>query len=119
MVYSSHQTSELAERFKALADATRLQILYLLMSRGEMCVCELMPALDLNQSIVSFHLKTLKYAGFITARKEGKWMYYALNRGVFRQFFDEFGLLFNLEQWPEHPEALAGEDTLCRHPGCD
>jgi len=105
---------ELAEQLKALADATRLHIIYLLMTRGEMCVCELMPSLALSQSIVSFHLKTLKCAGFITARKEGKWMYYTLNRRAFQQFCDDFGCMFNLDDWPEP----AGGDMACRHPGC-
>ena len=65
------------EQFHALADETRLQILELLRG-GEHCVCELTEALDLGQSLLSFHLKTLKEAGLVTDRREGRWMYYAL-----------------------------------------
>ncbi len=109
---------ELADKLKALADATRLHIIYLLMTHGEMCVCELMPALGLSQSIVSFHLKTLKYAGFISSRKEGKWMYYTLNHDEFQQFCDEFGAMFNLGLWPEKAEVTPRGDAACRHPEC-
>jgi ArsR family transcriptional regulator len=41
-------------------------------------VCELTEVLDLRQSLLSFHLKTLKDAGLVTDRREGRWMYYAL-----------------------------------------
>ena len=66
-----------AEQFQALSDETRLRILDLLRG-GEHCVCELTDVLDLGQSLLSFHLKTLKDAGLVTDRREGRWMYYAL-----------------------------------------
>ena len=91
----------LADGFKALADATRLHLMYLLMTRGEMCVCEFMPLLGLTQSNVSFHLKTLRHARFITSRKEGKWVYYSLNREAVEQFRTDFGSVFDLGKWPE------------------
>jgi len=61
--------------FKALADETRLRILKLLEVR-EMCVCEVMVALDLTQPTASHHLGLLENAGFVKARKEGKWVFY-------------------------------------------
>jgi len=63
--------------FKALADTTRLRILKLLDVR-EMCVCEVMIALDLTQPTASHHLKILENAGLVKSRKEGKWVYYSL-----------------------------------------
>jgi ArsR family transcriptional regulator len=63
--------------FKALADQTRLRILKLLQVR-EMCVCELMTALDLTQPTTSHHLHVLEDAGFVKNRKEGKWVFYSL-----------------------------------------
>jgi len=70
---------EQAQRwFHALSDETRLQLLELLRD-GEQCVCDLTDALDAAQSRLSFHLKTLKDAGFVTDRKQGRWVYYALN----------------------------------------
>jgi len=61
--------------FKALADETRLRILKLLEAR-EMCVCEVMVALDLTQPTASHHLGLLENAGLVKARKEGKWVFY-------------------------------------------
>lgn len=65
--------------FHALSDDTRLRILQRLRG-GERCVCELTDALDAAQSRLSFHLKVLKDAGLITDRREGRWMYYTLER---------------------------------------
>ena len=70
--------------FHALSDETRLQIVELL-SHGERCVCELQDVLEAAQSRLSFHLKTLKDAGVVTDRREGRWVYYALNREVLDQ----------------------------------
>ena len=72
-------TSRAARLFHALSDETRLEIMRLL-SHGERCVCELQEVLDAAQSRLSFHLKTLKDAGFVSDRREGRWIYYALNR---------------------------------------
>src|SRR5437879_13326475 len=68
-----------ARWFHALSDETRLDIVRLL-SHGERCVCELQDALGAAQSRLSFHLKTLKDAGVVSDRREGRWVYYALNR---------------------------------------
>jgi ArsR family transcriptional regulator, arsenate/arsenite/antimonite-responsive transcriptional repressor len=69
---------ELTTVFKALSDATRLRIIKLL-EGGELCVCDIVAALDLVQPKVSFHLSTLKEAGLIKDRKQGKWIHYRLN----------------------------------------
>jgi len=61
--------------FKALADENRLRILKLLEVR-ELCVCEVMVALDLTQPTASHHLGLLENADFVKARKEGKWVFY-------------------------------------------
>lgn len=69
---------ELSTIFKALSDETRLRIIKLL-EQGELCVCDITAALDMVQPKVSFHLSTLKEAGFIRDRKQGKWIHYSLN----------------------------------------
>ena len=61
--------------FKALGDETRLRILGILEAQ-EMCVCELMIALDLTQPTASHHLGLLEKAGLVKRRKEGKWVFY-------------------------------------------
>jgi ArsR family transcriptional regulator len=62
---------------RALADPIRLRVLVAL-GDGERCVCDLTTALGLAQSRLSFHLKALKDAGLISARQQGRWMYYRL-----------------------------------------
>ena len=74
----SRNLERAASLFHALSDETRLKILELLMG-GEQCVCDLTDRLKTGQSRLSFHLKTLKEAGLLTDRREGRWVYYALD----------------------------------------
>jgi ArsR family transcriptional regulator len=67
-----------AKIFKALSDITRLKIMYLLKD-GELCVCEIMYALDKPQSTISHHLNILKGADLLKWRKEGIWNHYQLS----------------------------------------
>jgi ArsR family transcriptional regulator len=67
--------------FRALGDATRVQILDRL-SEGEQCVCDLTDLLETKQSLLSFHLKTLKEAGIVQDRRDGRWVYYSLTPAV-------------------------------------
>lgn len=96
---------DFAEGFRALADPHRLKILHLLLTCGEMCACETMLALEMPQSNLSFHMKTLKQVGLVRARKAGRWMYYSLNRPAFEQFLSTFGEVFDLERWPDKPQC--------------
>ena len=64
--------------FDVLVDATRRRILALLLAKGELCVCELMAALDVIQPKVSRHLGVIKDAELVLARREGTWMHYRL-----------------------------------------
>ncbi|MEG4279160.1 metalloregulator ArsR/SmtB family transcription factor [Microcoleus sp. MON1_C1] len=64
--------------FHALSDPLRIQILELLREQ-ELCVCELCDRLSVSQPKLSFHLKTLKEAGLVRSRQEGRWIYYSLN----------------------------------------
>ena len=63
--------------FRAFADETRLRILHLL-TKGELCVCDIMSVLKSPQSKVSRHLGYLKSAGLVTDRRDGIWKHYAL-----------------------------------------
>ena len=67
-----------AALFHALSDEIRIEVVQLLMG-GERCVCELMDELEMAQSKLSWHLKTLSDAGIISGRREGRWNYYSLN----------------------------------------
>ena len=77
-------TAAVARWFHALADETRVQIVEML-SHKERCVCGLEQVLDVAQSKLSFHLKVLKDAGLLADRKEGRWMYYNLQRETLDQ----------------------------------
>jgi ArsR family transcriptional regulator, arsenate/arsenite/antimonite-responsive transcriptional repressor len=94
-----------ARLFHALSDETRLRILERLRG-GERCVCEMTDALDAAQSRLSFHLKVLKEAGLVTDRREGRWMYYAVEREA-------------LAEAAELMERLTSEPTAAeRRSGC-
>ena len=82
--------------FKALSEETRLRIIKLL-ERGELCVCDIVAALDMVQPKVSFHLAALKEAGFIRDRKQGRWTHYSLDDS---DFFRRFLLLSVIERIP-------------------
>jgi ArsR family transcriptional regulator len=81
-----------ARLFHALADETRLRILDQL-ADGERCVCDLTDALEAGQSRLSFHLKTLKDAGLLRDRREGRWIYYALNQDALDELRDVVGTI--------------------------
>ncbi len=78
---------QVARWFHALSDETRLRIIECL-NDGEQCVCDLMATLDTAQSRLSFHLKTLKDAGLLNDRREGRWMYYSLNAHTIEELQD-------------------------------
>ena len=72
-----------AKLFRALGDATRLEMVGLLAaSKKELCVCELEAHFDLGQPTVSHHLRILREAGIVSSERRGTWVYYALERGV-------------------------------------
>lgn len=73
-----------ARLFHALSDEKRLRIIEVLRG-GERCVCDLVDVLDAGQSLLSFHLKTLKAAGLVSDRKQGRWSYYRLNADPFEE----------------------------------
>jgi ArsR family transcriptional regulator, arsenate/arsenite/antimonite-responsive transcriptional repressor len=95
---------DLLNVFKALSDETRLRIIKLL-EPGELCVCDIVAALDLVQPKVSFHLNALKDAGLVKSRKEGKWIHYRLDDS---DAFKRFLILAVLERVPKSSVA---EDT--------
>jgi ArsR family transcriptional regulator len=72
---------------KALANPTRLEILNLLQIR-EMCVCEIMVALELTQPTASHHLNILENVGVIKDRKEGRWVFYSLTSNTVKLLFE-------------------------------
>jgi ArsR family transcriptional regulator, arsenate/arsenite/antimonite-responsive transcriptional repressor len=70
---------EMEALFKALADATRLRILGLLLT-GEVCVCDIHESLKIPQSKASRHLAYLRHAGLVDTRREGLWIHYRMGK---------------------------------------
>ena len=75
---AAHQTAQLAEIFKALADPTRVRILHAL-SHAELCVGDLAAVLAMTESAVSHQLRLLRGLRVVRARRDGKQVYYALD----------------------------------------
>jgi ArsR family transcriptional regulator len=71
------QVLELEALFKALADATRLRILGLLLT-GEVCVCHIHESLKISQPKASRHLAYLRRTGLVDTRRDGLWIHYRL-----------------------------------------
>ncbi len=72
-----NDTQRLAQTFKALADETRLKIIWALEKR-EMCVCDLAAMLGLTESAVSHQLRLLRNLHLVTNRRDGVVLYYRL-----------------------------------------
>jgi ArsR family transcriptional regulator, arsenate/arsenite/antimonite-responsive transcriptional repressor len=73
------QLAEMETLFKALADATRLRILGLLLA-GEVCVCDIHESLKIPQPKTSRHLAYLRRTGLVETRREGLWIHYRLGK---------------------------------------
>lgn len=69
---------ELAKLLRVISEEKRLRILSLLV-RQEMCVCEIIEALGLAQSLVSHHLAVLRDADLVRDRPDAQWVYYSVN----------------------------------------
>ena len=65
--------------FKCLADETRARLCLMIASQGELCVCELMAALQESQPKISRHLAQLRSGGLLEDRRRGQWVYYRLH----------------------------------------
>jgi DNA-binding transcriptional ArsR family regulator len=68
----------LAERTKALADPTRLTIAAALAHTDELCVCDLAWVTERPENLVSHHLRTLRGAGLVASRRQGRMVMYAV-----------------------------------------
>ena len=74
-----HPFKQYEQKFKALADQKRLEIMYELCQRGQTCVCDLTECFGMSQSKLSYHLKILLEANLIIKETKGTWSYYDLN----------------------------------------
>jgi len=72
---------KIAGLFKLFSNETRLRTLMLL-SRQELCVCQIMAVLGVSQPLVSRNLSLLENAGLLTERRDGKMIYYSLSKDM-------------------------------------
>jgi len=65
--------------YKCLAEETRLKSLLLITLKKELCVCDLVQALELSQPKISRHLADLRKCEILIDERRGKWVYYKLH----------------------------------------
>lgn len=78
----TEQAAAVAERFRALADPTRVRMLNLLARNGELCVCDLQASFDLSQPTISHHLGILRKTGLVESETRGRWAFYRVRAGA-------------------------------------
>jgi ArsR family transcriptional regulator len=94
--------NDASSAFKALGDSARIRILEFLWRpdaaccslEDKVCACDVEAMLGLSQPAVSHHMKVLVQAGLVTSGKDGRWVYYRVNRPRFRevaQWLGQFG----------------------------
>jgi len=94
-----------AELLKALAQPTRLRILELLRD-GEKCICEIVPAINGEQSNVSRHISLMQKSHLVTTRKDGvKVMVKVTDREIFN-ILDRVGRVLRV-QFEEQEKLFA------------
>mgnify|MGYP000917688797 CR=1 FL=1 len=113
---------QLTQMYKALSEDMRLRIVMLL-THGELCVCDLMAIFNEGQSKVSRHLIYLKHSGLVKSRRAGKWMHYSLNEpsgshvdaqiAFMKQQFSQMPVFQDDEQKLKEvkKQNICGEDT--------
>lgn len=81
---SEAEQARLVAAFKALADATRLEIFRLIAAQNEpICVCDVVDRFEVSQPTISHHLRILREAGLVTVSRRGVWAWYAVDpRGL-------------------------------------
>ncbi len=73
-------TNDLSQLFKCLSEPIRLRILNLLLTNGELCVCNIVDTLEISQGVISRHLAYLRNNNILKSRREGTWIYYQISQ---------------------------------------
>jgi len=108
--------------FKTLGDSHRQNILKFL-ARQEMGACEIIQAIGLSQPAIAHHLKILKQAGLIYSEKEGKIVFYTLNKDGCKAFLEQMNCFFDelscFSCSQPKPSPLRQNPNLCTEMGFD
>jgi len=92
-----HGFGEYTIIFKSMGDEIRLRILTML-TKGTTCACKILEEFNFTQPTLSYHMKQLTDSGLVDAVKDGKWVYYSINRnrlGLLREFATEISEIGN------------------------
>ncbi len=100
--------------FKCLADPTRLYTTLLLSEMGELCVCDLVTALELSQPKISRHLAPLRLCNIVEDRRDGHWVYYKLDSRLPAWAIDSLKLVLVAEAQTLKPMIMRLKKQACR-----
>lgn len=89
------------EILKAMSDKNRMRVVAALWRFDELCACQITELLQVSGATASRHMGILQSVGLVGSRKEGRWVYYKLQKPAGAQ---------PLFQWLEH--SLGGSDEL-------
>ncbi|MDE2816910.1 MAG: metalloregulator ArsR/SmtB family transcription factor [Chloroflexota bacterium] len=98
---------ELSRQLRALASRSRLEILQILAAQKAMTVTELRGQVHISQPLLSWHLSILRRAGLVDATKDGRQVYYAVNRSGFQQVSQGLDDILGTEPDADAEAALA------------
>lgn len=109
-VRDANSLDQAVDTLKFLSDRNRLRILSVL-TRSETCVCDLIDELDLPQPLISYHLRKLREAGIVQARRDAQWIYYSLDPDTWRQLTASVADIFGTATLS--PAAAYGSSRRC------
>lgn len=76
----SPDLDECMEVLRALSDRTRQEIISIFAEKGEACAGDIAAHFTLSRPAISHHLNLMRRSGLLTARKDGKEVYYSFNK---------------------------------------
>lgn len=86
----------ISEILTIISQENRLQIICLLNKEGELCVCKITEILNLKQNLASHHLNLLKNIGLLNTRREGKNIFYELDKTTYKKLQKNLKNIFSL-----------------------
>ncbi len=104
-IFSNDQLADLTRWLKVICEPNRLMLLEQII-QGVQCNCELGSALQMAPNLISHHLGILRESGLVDVErdpKDGRWVYYSINRKAMDELKTVFGDFFNEERLqPRH-----------------
>ena len=110
---------QLAQLYKALSEEMRLRIMMLL-THGELCVCDIQAVLEEPQSKVSRHLAYLKHSGLVSSKRVGVWMHYLIKESIDKTCMAQLAFMEeNLSKLPQFGADRKKLREFQEQKGCD